>query len=134
MDITTQLDSIIAQDEEGVVTVFYDKNDDPYLAPDGTPCTMTILGAEAKRVAKATEKAQRKIGRDRGKQENAIQFMRVERAIAAVTDWHGWTAGDQPAACTPENLRIACKAQHILVQIEAARDGHADFFTNPSPR
>lgn len=132
MDITTQLDSIIAQDEEGVVTVIYQKNDEPYLAPDGSPCTMTLVGAEAKRVTKATEAVQRRLGR-RGKQEDAVTQMRVERAIAAVIGWHGWTAGDQPAACTPENLRIVCRAQHILVQIETARDGHADFFATPSP-
>lgn len=133
MDITTQLDSIIAQDEEGVDTIIYDKNEEPYRAPDGSPCTMTILGAESKRVTKATETVQRRFGR-RGKQENAVQEMRVERAIAAVTRWHGWTAGERPADCTPENLRQTCRALHILIQIEAARDGHADFFVKDSPR
>jgi hypothetical protein len=132
MDITTQLDDIIAQDEEGVVTPIYQKNDEPYLAPDGTPCTMTILGAESKRVTKATEATQRRLGRRR-KQEDAVQVMRVERAIASVTAWHGWTEGDRPAECTPDNLRKVCRAQHILVQIELARDGHADFFAKTSP-
>ncbi|MDB4913104.1 MAG: hypothetical protein JWM95_748, partial [Gemmatimonadetes bacterium] len=28
--------------------------------------------------------------------------------------------------------RAACRAPHILVQIEAGRDGHADFFAKPS--
>lgn len=132
MDITKELDSIIAQDEQGKVGIIYQPNDEPYLAPDGTPCTMTVLGSESARVRKATEAFQRKLSRTPGKKDNIVELMRIERAAAAVIEWHGWLTGAEPAACTPENIRTVCRAQHILVQIEGYRDRHADFFESSS--
>lgn len=125
----------VAQDEQGVTDVVYQKSNDPYLAPDGvTPCTITVLGSDAKAVRLAKDAVQRKLLQSRrAKLEPAdILQNRIEIAAAAVLDWFGWTSGDTPFPCTRENVRILLSAEHILVQVESLIDRHASFFAGKS--
>ena len=131
MDIG-KLDAVIALDEQEVDVTIYQKNGEPYTAPDGkTPCTITVVGEESKRVTDADTATQRRMLHQRSQrlQPADILFNRIFRASAAVTKWAGWTSGpDTLAECTPENVRKLLRVPHILSQVEAAVSGHADFF------
>lgn len=121
----------VKRDEEGVPVTILDPMDQPYPAPDGTECTITVLGSESKRVRNASiEIARRRTRPGRRYQftpEDAMEF-RIELAAAAVVDWHGWEANGEPWPCEPENVRELLGVRHILVQVETAIQNHA-FFT-----
>lgn len=134
MDIG-KLAEVIALDEQEVEFTVYQKDGTPYLAADGkTPCTITVVGEESKRVTDAKYASQRRMLHQRKQRlEPAdILFNRITEAAAAVTRWSGWTVGDTPAECTMENVRALLKAPHILTQVEQAVTGHSDFFKQPS--
>lgn len=129
MDIG-KMEAVIALDEQEVDVPIYQKNGEPYLAPDGkTPCTITVVGEESKRVMDADTATQRRMLHQRSQrlQPADILYNRIFRASAAVTRWFGWTIGETLAECTPENVRKLLRAPHILSQVEAAVSGHADF-------
>lgn len=129
MDIG-KLDAVIALDEQEVEVTIYQKNGEPYLAPDGkTPCTITVVGEESQRVMDADTATQRRMLHQRSQrlQPADILYNRIFRASAAVTRWFGWTMGADEASCTPENVRKLLRVPHILAQVEAAVTGHSDF-------
>ena len=136
MDISKNtLDELMALDEQEVEFIVYQKDGEPYLAPDGeTPCTITVVGEESKRVRDAETANQRRMLHQRKvRLEPAdILYNRIYKAAAAVTRWSGWTAGDTPAECTQENVRGLMRVPHILKQVEENVSGHADFFKQPS--
>lgn len=134
MDINT-LGDIVAQDEKPVEVTVYQKNGDPYLGPDDRPCIISVVGSESKQYRAARDKLTRKFLRGRqSKMEPAdLRNNRVEQAAAAVVGWSGWTAHGLEFPATPENVRILLnQADHILEQVEAGINSHADFFTNSS--
>lgn len=121
--------------EQGATVTIYQLNGEPYLAPDGSECTVTVVGPESKRV-KAARKAntQKAFNKRRLKLDaEMVERNRVTLAAAAVVDWHGWTVEvegkDVAAELTPENLHVLLSYDHILEQVEAAVQDHADFFT-----
>lgn len=133
MDIT-QLNAEVAKDETGVTIEISKKDGTPYLAADGTPCTITVLGSESKRYRDARDLTQRRaLHKRRVKLEPAdIMRNRIELAAAAITDWHGWEIGGKEAACTPEHIQTLLKVYHILEQVEEGIESHADFFAAQS--
>jgi hypothetical protein len=125
----------IAQDEVAQAVPINQKNGEPYLAPDGSPCTVSVLGSDAKRVQAARDTIQRRMLRARRvKLDPAdLRANRIDLAAAAVTGWYGWTAGDVEFPCTPENIRALLSSEHVLEQVETGITGHADFFVTASP-
>jgi hypothetical protein len=133
----TQIRDAVKQDEEGAVVTIFDKNDEPYLAADGTPCTMTVLGSESRRVRKAQlELAKRRTrpGRSTRFTLEEAEELQIEQSAAAVTAWHGFEdANGVELPCTPENVKtVLGLAQHILLQVQSAIQDHARFFAKPS--
>jgi len=133
-DLTKTIDAVLAQDEQGAPTPILQPNGEPYRAEDGSDATVTFLGPESKRVRAAIAANTRRLMRARKQKfdDADLRANRVEIAIAASTAWHGWTADGAELPCTPENLRVLYRADHILQQAEAAINGHADFFTTSS--
>ena len=129
-----QLAEIVAQDEEPVVVPVHQKNGEPYLALDGTPSTITVVGTESKRYM-AAEDAHRKrlfgMMRKSGGQTLDPKVSRwedVRLLSAAVIDWHGWDDGKKELPCTPEAVQELLRFRHIFDQVKAGVEGHADFF------
>jgi hypothetical protein len=135
-DIQRTIDTVLAADEQPATVTIYQPDGEPYLAGDGSPATMDVLGAESKKVRAAQDKNLRRYVRSRGRGQHEADIARqgrVERATAAVVAWHGWEIDGQPAPCTPEHLETVFRAQHILEQVEEAITEHARFFTKSSP-
>lgn len=133
MDIG-KLDSIIAADEEVADVTITQKSGEPYLAADGTPATIGVVGSESKQYRLGRDKITRKLtrmGRVRFEPED-IRKNRVEQAAAAVVRWHGWEMNGKDWPCTPENVKLLLAYDHILEQVEYAIASHADFFGKPS--
>lgn len=134
MDITKQLDDVIAQDDQGVEQIIYQKNGEPYRGLDGMPSTITFVGTESQRVRAALEANDRRGLRMRRQQltPDDMRENRLSVAIAGAIAWRGWDDGKQDIPCTPENLRRLFRADHILQQAEQHITRHADFFANSS--
>lgn len=133
MDINAELDAVIAESErEAPITIYKPNGSDAYLAPDGSECTVNLVGMESERVKRALDSNTRALLQaKKAKREPAdVRNARVRVAIAACVSWHGWTAGATPAECTPKNVRHLLRADHILEQFEAGINGHSDFFSN----
>jgi hypothetical protein len=130
------LKEAVAQDEEGAVLPVEGKDGEPYTAADGTPCTITVVGSESKRMRAAVDRQTRRVLRNqRTKMDpDALRTNRIELAAAAVVAWHGFEdeAGtDVP--CTPENVtEVLGAADHVLEQVEAGVRRHASFFAKSS--
>lgn len=125
----------IAQSEEGVTIPIYQPSGEPYPAPDGKPCTITILGPESQRVLEA-EKANRAKLRSVALDDDDQLEMEIDRAAAAVIDWSGWTEGEgddeRPAPCTPPNVKALLQAKHIRQQVVTGIARHGVLFTKRS--
>jgi hypothetical protein len=124
----------VAQDEEVADITIYQKDGTPYLGADGKPATIGVLGAEAKRYRLARDTATRKLIRG-GKaklEPEDIWKSRIDQAVAGVVRWSGWEHNGQPWPCEPANVAKLLQAEHILVQVEAGVQDHADFFVKPS--
>lgn len=129
MDIT-ELSKELEREEDAIVLPIFHKNGEQYLASDGGPCTISVVGADSKRVQGAERKnTNRAINRGRGRlTPEQLNQNRVNLAAAAIVAWHGWVDGDKPFDCTMENaLRMLKLAPHILRQVEEGVASHADF-------
>ncbi|MBA3891943.1 MAG: hypothetical protein H0X64_15595, partial [Gemmatimonadaceae bacterium] len=124
----------LAQDEQGAPILILQKDGDPYLAPDGSEVTITVLGTDSKAFRHAKEVTQRKLLRTRRTKLEPADLLdnRITHAAAAIVGWHGWVSGDQPFPFTPDNAKALLRAEHILEQVEAGIAGHADFFKRSS--
>jgi hypothetical protein len=139
MECTMKISSVkeaVAKDEDGAVLPIDGKDGEPYLAHDGSPATMTIVGLESKRMRDITDKQQRRALRRQVAKitPEMLREERIEKAAAAVIAWHGWEGDDgTELACTPENVAaLLGAAEHIMEQVEAGVRRHASFFTKPS--
>lgn len=122
-------------DEEGHDIPISKKNGDPYLykpdpaKDDEVPCTITVLGNDAKKVKAARDSIQRKLlrGRRVKLEPKDLRSNRVAIAAAAITGWKGWTAAGKDFPCTPENIITLLQSTHILEQVEEGINEHSDF-------
>ena len=116
-------------ENEGVVTIIYQRNGEPYLAGDGTESTMTIVGSESKKVKEAKANATRTmLNRKRTKlTPEDVEDNLISQASAAVIEWHGWEIDGKDAKLNKDNLTAVLKYDHIREQVELVRDAHADF-------
>lgn len=125
----------IEQDEEGVTITIFKKNEDPYLAADGSEATMTVLGTDAKQVRAVRDRQTRRYLKNQKKKRTPedLRRNRIELATAAVKAWHGWEDADgAPLPCTPQNVARLLKYDHVLAQIEEASEAGASFFESSS--
>lgn len=125
----------IANDETIVDIPIYQKDGEPYLAPDGSPSTIGVIGSESKRYRRQSDELARRAFRaNRGKPKpDEIRKLRIETAACAVERWHGWEKDGKPWACEPAHVQYLLAAPHILDQVEAGISEHASFFVKPSP-
>lgn len=131
----TDIQNETAQDEQAASVPIFKKGGAPYLAPDGeTQCTIDVLGSDAKKVQGARDAITRRQLKARRVKltPETLRDNRIDIAAAAVTGWSGWTDGAAEYPFTPENAKRMLRAEHILVQVEEAIDGHADFFASSS--
>lgn len=121
MDLS-KINEEIARDEQGLVVVIYGKDEEPYLAADGSEATITVLGADSKQVRAVRDRQTRRYLKNSGQKRTPedLRRNRIEAAAAAVTAWHGWESDGQPMPCAPDNVRLLLRADHILVQVEEA--------------
>ena len=128
MDIG-RIPEIIAQDDEiATIPSILDKKGNPYLGPDGQPCTIGVYGSESKAAKRAKRVEFKKMQQLHGKMDSDdYELSRVEKAAAHVAEWTGWESDRQLAACTPANVKALLEAEHILAQVEAGIAKHALF-------
>lgn len=132
----SELKAAVATDEEGVVVPIEGKDGEAYTADDGSPCTMTVVGMESKRLRSVGDRQTRRVLRNQVTKPTPemLRSDRVEKAAAAVIAWHGWEddhGADIP--CSPENVAaLLDEADHVLEQVEAAVRRHASFTKPPS--
>jgi len=133
MDIL-ELDKETEQDEEGAAVPIFQRGGDPYLAADGTPATITVLGSESKKYKAGKRAATKKMLRSYGShvEPEDVERNAISLAAAAVIDWHGWEANGQPVPCTPENVKVLLSRDHILTQVQLGIDRHSSFFAKAS--
>ncbi len=133
MDINT-LKFKVAQDDTPVTIPIYQKDGDPYLAADGTPATIDVVGSESKRYKAARTQITKTMLRSRRArvEPEDLQRNRITMAAAAVTGWHGWENGSDALPCSEENIKSLLEVEHILDQVEAGIAAHADFFKQSS--
>jgi hypothetical protein len=133
MDIKL-LQAQVAQDDTPVTIPIYQKDGDPYLAADGTPATIDVVGNESKKYRLARLAVQKQMLRSRRTrvEPEDLQRNRIALAAAAVTGWHGWEADGKALEASPENVRALLSVEHILDQVEAGVSLHADFFKQNS--
>lgn len=135
----SKLKDVVAASEQPTTVTIYMPSGEPYLGPDGKPCTITHTGKESKAFVAGREAIQRRMLRQRKtKLEPAdLQRNRIDQAAAPVTAWSGWTEDDEvtPAALNTANLHSLLSVEHILEQLEESIEAHgsADFFTSSSP-
>lgn len=123
-----------AQHEEIVTGPILKPNGEPFLADDGSECTISVRSEYAKAVQDALVLHDRRATK-RGKQVELVDLIKSRReakCVAAIVSWHGWTANGQPWPCTPENVRAFISDPHRLEQVEELIARHASFFVKPS--
>lgn len=120
--------------ETPVAVPIFRPDGEPYEAPDGTQCTISVLGAESKQAQRADDINARRILRaQRRKLEPAdLRRNKIEKAAALVTAFHGWEEDGQPLEFNRDNVRKLLAFEHILDQVETGINAHADFFSNAS--
>lgn len=125
------LDKIVAQADEPVTVTIYKPNGDPYTASDGSESTVTVVGSESKKYKAAQRRITDRVLHKRRSKMKAeeVEENSILLVASAVIDWHGWEDGDQPAPCTPDNVKALLRVGHIREQVDEAIRGHADFFT-----
>lgn len=129
-----QVESAIAQDEEIVDVVIVQKNGDPYLGPDGKPCTWGVVGRESRSYQQAADAIARRASRPGYKiTPETTREARLALALGASRRWSGWTdkAGKE-LPFSPEDARKFLKSSDILEQVEAGISAHAAFFAKLS--
>lgn len=133
-DLRQAQEQVEAQ-ENPVEVPIYKPNGEPYEAPDGTQCTISVLGSESKQARRADDINARRILRaQRRKLEpDDIRRNQLEKATALVTGFHGWEEDGQPLEFSKDNVRKLLAYDHILDQVQTGIDAHADFFTTASP-
>jgi hypothetical protein len=120
-----------AQQENAIPITIHQLDGEPYRALDGTPATISVVGEESKRVRAYEEQRRERVRRGLSAfGAEAEHEARVDRAVAAVVDWHGWDDGENPIECTPANVRAllaAPAADHVLRQVERGMGAHGVF-------
>lgn len=125
-----QIETVVAQSEQVATITVFQPNDEPYRGSDGKESTLSFTGSESRAFRAARDSVTRRVLRSRKTRLEAddIERNRIDLAASVVTAWSGWEIGGKPAPCTPENVKALLKVEHILVQLEGAINGHADFF------
>lgn len=123
------LEKLNAAENEGVVTVIYQRNGEPYLAADGSESTMTIIGSESQKVKVAKAAVTRAMLNKRRTKltPEDVDDNLINQAAAAVIEWHGWEVDGKAAKLNKDNLATVLQYDHIREQVEQVRDAHADF-------
>lgn len=125
----------VAKDEEIVDIPIFAKSGEPYLARDGSQCTIGVIGSESGDFRKAEDAISRKALRPgRRTTPDDLREQRIAQHAACVKRWHGWEdEHDAEIPCTPENVKTFLGAAgHVLDQVVAGIHGHASFFANSS--
>jgi hypothetical protein len=133
----TQVKEAVEKQDAPVVRTIFALDGEPYLGLDGKPSTISVVGAESRKL-KEWQRSEREKLRTLGfvpSGESAERSQRIDRAVAAVVDWSGWDKDGQELPCTSENVRALFAAvsdgrwigETILRQVEAAIDGHGLF-------
>lgn len=133
-DLQQAREQVEAQ-EQPVAVPIYQPNGEPYEAPDGSQCTISVLGSESEKARRADEINARRILRAQRRrlEPEDIRRNQLEKAAALVVDFHGWEENGQPLEFSKDSVRKLLAFDHILDQVQAGIDGHADFFTTASP-
>lgn len=135
MDISN-LQKEVDRNEEVVDLPIYDAAGEPYVANDGSPCTIGVVGLDSSAVRAYDRKIQRKTLRQRTDTRTTpeqLETQRIGRCVVGVKRWHGWTDEGEPAEVNDDNVRQMLKtAPHIFRQVEEGMRTHADFLKTPS--
>lgn len=132
MDITKIPDEK-AQEDVGIDLPVVRRDGEPDLASDGTQTTFTVVGRNSSRVKRVIERQARQNARRRADLKfDEVYEQRVERAIAALIDWHGVEENGAPVALTPDAARAVLSDPHYLEQVEDGMVSHGRFFKTAS--
>lgn len=121
----------VAKSDETVVDVtIRDRSGAPYLAKDGTPATIGVVGSESKTYKDRKTKADRAAAKSGA--NVTMDELRRSYAVGGVVRWHGWEDGAKELECSADNVRVVLSLDHILHQVEAGIRRDADFLGSPS--
>lgn len=130
-----QIKEQVEAQEQPVEIPIFQPNDEPYLAPDGGTCTISVLGSESKKYRQAEDVTLRKLIRNQRRKMTPedVREGQVYKAAAVVTAFHGWEASTGvPLEFNRENVTGLLSVAHILAQVEAGISAHADFSRSAS--
>ena len=136
MDIR-ELHAAVAQDDEVIDVPITKRDGTPYLAADGSPSTIGVVGIEAVRYREARHQYSKELiaaaqerpeGEKPDESFHAVTERRIRFAAGAVMRWHGWESEGEDWPCTPENIQALLQVEHILLQVESAVAKRARFF------
>lgn len=108
-----------------------DEHGELYVDGAGTPATIGVVGLDSKHYRAETEALGRRVARMPKVEQERVDWRRG-LAACGVVRWSGWSDGDTPAECTREHVEQACRAGHILDQVETGIKEHARFFATRS--
>lgn len=121
------------QDETPRPIYVFQRDAKPYLAPDGSRCTISVIGSEADSYRTNREKLQREAAESDVDSVESSANARIGSAAFACKEWNGWGPSmDAQPPCTAENLKVLLSVEHILVQVEAGIGRRSIFFADGS--
>jgi hypothetical protein len=122
-----QVQASVAKHDTPVAIEILDAQGEKYLALDGTPATISVVGSQSERARRWEDAERERLWKGAVRDHDARN---LDSVCTAVVDWHGWDDGKKDLPCTPENVRAllgAPEARHILRQVENGINNHALF-------
>lgn len=129
----------IAKQEAALEVKLYRPDGELYMALDGTPSTISVVGAESKRMRRFEEAQRERIRKGVALLDDSPEREReerIERCVAAAVGWHGWDDGQAEIEFSPQALRALLSTTdadgewiggHLVNQLERRITAHGLF-------
>lgn len=119
-----------AGDNEPITVELLNKEDEPYMNEDGTPCTVDVLGEYSDAVRKHdrrnTNRVLKRGFRTQKIDADELRDQTAERLAVATTGWN-LTLRGTPVEFTPENAKQLYRFDWIADQIAEAMRSRVGF-------
>lgn len=128
MDLKKIPETVAQEDQPAVVPIMQPDGKTPDTASDGSPTTISIVGAYSS-IYREREAAWQAAQAETATEVTRDAF-RVESVAWSVVDWHGIESDGAPLDCTPENVRaVLAQAPWVCDRLVIAFNNRRRFFT-----
>ncbi|MNT58262.1 hypothetical protein D3C86_1255030 [compost metagenome] len=121
---------------EGAVLELRSAEGAALLQADGSPVTITLLGADSDIYVRASNQLTNRALRNRGKAQITAESAltdQINLLAKAVTAWSGIGLGEESTPCTEENAKKLLRVAYIREQVSDFIADRANF-TKASPK